>query len=214
MGRAPDSESDGTTREKNTLDVVQTKPDELYRETEIVREVVNCIDGSNVKKAIQSAQDLFSDFQVEEPSELEKKIVEAFEVFDHGGDKAVDVREIGTIVRSLGCCPTEAEIQEILAAVEDQETSGSVSLERFLPVMMLIIQENRLQPASPEKLLEAFLTLDPENKGYLSKDDISKAMMEEGEPFTQEELDEMLAIAVDGETGRIPYEYYINQLMV
>jgi hypothetical protein len=38
--------------------------------------------------------------------------------------------------------------------------------------------------------------------------------MEEGEPFTQEELDEMMAAAVDGETGNIPYEYYINHLMV
>ena len=38
-------------------------------------------------------------------------------------------------------------------------------------------------------------------------------MMEEGEPFTQEELDEMMAAAIDNETGHIPYEYYINQLM-
>jgi hypothetical protein len=39
-------------------------------------------------------------------------------------------------------------------------------------------------------------------------------MMEEGEPFTHEELDEMMAAAIDGETGNVPYEYYINQLMV
>ncbi|XP_047106545.1 dynein regulatory complex protein 8 [Schistocerca piceifrons] len=147
-------------------------------------------------------------------SDLEKRIIEAFEVFDHAGNKSIDVREVCTIVRSLGCCPTEAEIQEILVAVEDQETSGSVQLDKFLPVMKQIIQENRLQPASPEELLKAFLTLDPENKGYLTKDFLSKAMMEEGEPFTQEELDEMMAIAIDGETGNIPYEYYINQLMV
>ncbi|XP_049771624.1 dynein regulatory complex protein 8 [Schistocerca cancellata] len=150
----------------------------------------------------------------QDQSDLEKRIIEAFEVFDHAGNKSIDVREVCTIVRSLGCCPTEAEIQEILVAVEDQETSGSVQLDKFLPVMKQIIQENRLQPASPEELLKAFLTLDPENKGYLTKDYLSKAMMEEGEPFTQEELDEMMAIAIDGETGNIPYEYYINQLMV
>lgn len=38
-------------------------------------------------------------------------------------------------------------------------------------------------------------------------------MMEEGEPFTQEEVDEMMAVAVSPETGNIPYEYYINQIM-
>nr|CAD7461366.1 unnamed protein product [Timema tahoe] len=111
------------------------------------------------------------------------------------------------------CCPSEAEIQEILVAVEDQETSGSVQLDRFLPVVSQIIQENRLQPASPEKLLKAFLTLDHEKKGYLTKEFLSKAVVEDGEPFTQEEVDEMMAIAIDAETGHIPYEYYINQLM-
>ncbi|CAG2068257.1 unnamed protein product, partial [Timema podura] len=98
-------------------------------------------------------------------------------------------------------------------AVEDQETSGSVQLDRFLPVVSQIIQENRLQPASPEKLLKAFLTLDHEKKGYLTKEFLSKAVVEDGEPFTQEEVDEMMAIAIDAETGHIPYEYYINQLM-
>lgn len=43
---------------------------------------------------------------------------------------------------------------------------------------------------------------------------MTRAMMEEGEPFTQEEVDEMMAVAVDPESGNIPYEYYINQIMV
>lgn len=71
-----------------------------------------------------------------------------------------------------------------------------------------------MEAALPEKLLEAFKVLDPENKGYLAKEYISKLMTEEGEPFTQEELDEMMAAAVDAQTGHIPYEYYINSLMV
>lgn len=42
--------------------------------------------------------------QIEVPinNDLEKRIAEAFEVFDHGGNKTVDVREVGTILRSLG----------------------------------------------------------------------------------------------------------------
>ncbi|KDR14798.1 EF-hand calcium-binding domain-containing protein 2 [Zootermopsis nevadensis] len=112
-----------------------------------------------------------------------------------------------------GCCPSEAEIQEILVAIEDEETSGSIRLDRFLYTVSHIIQERRLLPASPEKLLKAFLTLDHDGKGYLTKEFLSKIMIEEGEPFTQEELDEMMAVVIDGETGNIPYEYYINHLM-
>lgn len=71
-----------------------------------------------------------------------------------------------------------------------------------------------MEPASPEKILAAFQILDPEQKTYITKEYMSKMMMEEGEPFTQEELDEMLAVAIDPITGNIPYEFYINQLMV
>lgn len=41
-------------------------------------------------------------FVVQPNNDLEKKIIEAFEVFDHSGKQVVDVREIGTILRSLG----------------------------------------------------------------------------------------------------------------
>lgn len=42
-----------------------------------------------------------------------------------------------------------------------------------------------MEAATPEKLLEAFKVLDPDNHGYLRKDYVSKIMMDEGEPFTQ-----------------------------
>lgn len=35
-------------------------------------------------------------------SEVEKRISDAFLIFDHHGNKSVDVREIGTILRYLG----------------------------------------------------------------------------------------------------------------
>ena len=33
-------------------------------------------------------------------------------------------REVGTIIRSLGCCPTEAELQDMLQEVEEEELTG------------------------------------------------------------------------------------------
>ena len=53
---------------------------------------------------------LFVWFQVLS-TEVQDKVVEAFEVFDHENNKTVDVREIGTIVRSLGHCPSESQLQ-------------------------------------------------------------------------------------------------------
>ncbi|KAL3278532.1 hypothetical protein HHI36_024236 [Cryptolaemus montrouzieri] len=76
-------------------------------------------------------------------NDLERKIAEAFLIFDHAGNKTVDAREIPTIVRSLGCCPTEAEIQEIIVANEDQESPGNVHLSDFLSYMVQVITERK-----------------------------------------------------------------------
>ena len=85
-------------------------------------------------------------------TELHTKVVEAFEVFDHENNKTVDVREVvlycvlycttlyctvqvGTIVRSLGHCPSESQLQEVIGEMEDPEQMGYIHLDRFLPVM-------------------------------------------------------------------------------
>lgn len=72
----------------------------------------------------------------------------------------------------------------------------------------------RFKPAEPEELLKAFQLLDPENRGYIMRDDLEKSLMEIGEPFTKEEVADMMAVACDAETGKINYEHYINLLIV
>ncbi|XP_055315984.1 dynein regulatory complex protein 8-like [Sitodiplosis mosellana] len=147
-------------------------------------------------------------------TDLEKRISDAFLIFDHQGNKTVDVREIGTILRYLGCVPSENEINEVISATELEDSNGTIHLSRFLPHVTQLLAEHKMEPASAEKLLKAFHILDPDGKGTLSKEYISKLMSEEGEPFTQDEVEEMMAAAVDVQSGEIHYEYYINSLMV
>ena len=43
---------------------------------------------------------------------------EAFSLFDKNGDGSVSTAELGTIMRSLGQNPTEAELRDIIANVD------------------------------------------------------------------------------------------------
>jgi len=43
----------------------------------------------------------------------------AFDLFDTSSNGTVDVREIGTILRSLGVCPSKAEIDNYAMQVDD-----------------------------------------------------------------------------------------------
>ncbi|XP_018304094.1 EF-hand calcium-binding domain-containing protein 2 isoform X1 [Mycetomoellerius zeteki] len=148
-----------------------------------------------------------------EPSLLERRLYEAFDVFDNARSGEVDVRDLGTIIRALGCVITEAELQEIQVEVEDVE-NNCVPVNRFVEYMSKAINERKFKPAEPEELLKAFQLLDPENRGYIMKNDLEKSIMEIGEPFTKEEVADMMAIACDAETGKINYEHYINLLIV
>uniref|UniRef100_A0A8B9DY20 EF-hand calcium binding domain 2 n=1 Tax=Anser cygnoides TaxID=8845 RepID=A0A8B9DY20_ANSCY len=148
-------------------------------------------------------------------AEIEKKIIEAFEVFDHECNKTVDVREIGSIVRSLGCFPTEAELHELLAKVEEEEEpTGYIHLEKFLPVMTKVLLDRSYRPIPEDVLLHAFEALDENKCGYLTKDELVKYMTEEGEPFTEEEMEEMLSSALDPETNTVLYRDYISMMIV
>ncbi|XP_017072726.1 dynein regulatory complex protein 8 [Drosophila eugracilis] len=145
-------------------------------------------------------------------NELEVLISEAFCIFDTHGDKYIDTRNVGNVLRFLGCVPTEKEVESVIKATESNDYPGEAYISKFIAHVSQLLMDRQMEPASTEKLLEAFETLDPENKKYLTKEYFGKLMSEEGEPFSQEELDSMWPVAIDPITGNIPFTFYINQL--
>ena len=76
-------------------------------------------------------------------NELEQRISDAFCIFDHHGDKRIDIREVGTVLRFLGCVPTEQEINEVIAATEMEESAGDVHLSKFMPHVAQLLAERK-----------------------------------------------------------------------
>ncbi|XP_071396258.1 dynein regulatory complex protein 8 isoform X2 [Centroberyx affinis] len=146
-------------------------------------------------------------------SEVHEKISAAFEAFDHESNNTVDVREIGTIIRSLGCFPTEAELHDIIAEVEEDRT-GYIHFERFLPTMTKVLLERKFRPIPEDLLLQAFEVLDQQKKGHLEPEELAKYMTQEGEPFTQQEMEEMLSAAVDPEKNLIYYKDFVSMMTI
>ncbi|BFZ12097.1 hypothetical protein BsWGS_15136 [Bradybaena similaris] len=145
---------------------------------------------------------------------IQKKITDAFDIFDHESNKTVDVREVGTIIRSLNCCPSEAELHDMLAEMEEEESAGYIRFEKFLPMMTKVLVERRYKASTEDELVKAFQVLDIDGKGYLTAEELTKYMTEEGEPFTQEELEEMLSAAVDPDKKTILYKDYSSVMSV
>ncbi|KAJ4920867.1 hypothetical protein JOQ06_027691 [Pogonophryne albipinna] len=146
-------------------------------------------------------------------SDVQKKIRAAFEAFDYESNNTVDVREIGTIIYSLGCFPSQADLHDLIAEVEEDQT-GYIHLDSFLPVMSKVLLEHKFPPIPEDLLLQAFEVLDKEKKGYLEPEELTKYMTQEGELFTQEEMDEMLTALADHEKNVVYYKDLINQLTI
>ncbi|XP_060220752.1 dynein regulatory complex protein 8 isoform X2 [Meriones unguiculatus] len=100
---------------------------------------------------------------------------------DGGREGAGSLREVGTIIRSLGCSPTEGELHDFIAEIEEEEPTGYIRFEKFLPVMTKTLLERKYRPISEDILLRAFEVLDTAKRGFLTKDELIKYMTEEGQ---------------------------------
>ncbi|KAF8407552.1 hypothetical protein HHK36_006686 [Tetracentron sinense] len=59
---------------------------------------------------------------------------EAFSLFDKDGDGCITTKELGTVMRSLGQNPTEAELQDMISEV-DADQNGTIDFPEFLNLM-------------------------------------------------------------------------------
>ena len=79
--------------------------------------------------------------------------------------------------------------------------------------MSLILTGTKMKPVPEERLLQAFQILDSENKGYLTEEEITNFMTKEGEPFSQEEMQEMIEASIDPETNNFYYKKFVTSLI-
>ena len=98
--------------------------------------------------------------------------------------------------------------------IEEEEPTGFIRFERFERMMSRVLLENQYPRDSEEKLLRAFRTLDPDNKGYVEADKVRTLLTTHGERFSPEEIEDFLNFAVDAETGLLHYEDYVMQVSV
>ena len=133
---------------------------------------------------------------------------EAFSLFDKDGDGTITSKELGTVMRSLGQNPTEAELQDMINEV-DADGNGTIDFPEFLTMMAKKMKNND----SEEEILEAFKVFDRDGNGFISAAELRHIMTNLGEKMSDSEVDDMIREAdLDGD-GQINYEEFVKMMM-
>lgn len=135
---------------------------------------------------------------------------EAFSLFDTDGDNFISTRDVGTVMRSVGCSPTEAEVGDIVSRV-DKSGSGQVSYNDFEKLLGEFLAKDQGDPE--EELLEAFKVFDKDGNGRISAVELRHVVTSLGEKLSEPEVTELLHEADIDSDGMLDYRAFTRVLL-
>ena len=133
----------------------------------------------------------------------------AYKAHSKDDETPLQNKDLGTVVRSLGFYPSEAEVSQMVEDW-DPEGMGWIDIADFLKLMAKQIKEPVM---TEEEIRSAFRVFDKESNGFISATELRHVLMGVGEPLLDEEMDELIRNAeVDGD-GQVNYEEFVSRML-
>lgn len=134
------------------------------------------------------------------------ELQEAFTLFDLDGSGAIDLVELGTVMRSLGSNPSQEELQSIVSRV-DEDGSGNIEFPEFVLMMANVMQSP--QQANTE-LREAFHVFDENNSGFISSASLRHIITGMADNLDEDEVEEIVRMVDADGDGRISFQRFLD----
>merc|ERR1712017_31462 len=141
--------------------------------------------------------------------EQKKEFRKNFNLFDKKRTGAIPIGDMGTVLRSLGQNPTEAELAALVEEV-DKDKSGTIEFDEFVDLMS---RTNKTQEQMEEEIKNAFLTFDADGSGFITREELIETLATMGDPVGEETINGMIAEAdLDGD-GKINYAEFTKIML-
>jgi Ca2+-binding EF-hand superfamily protein len=141
------------------------------------------------------------------------EIQQMFDLFDTDGSGTMELNEIRVVFWALGFQLEGYEaalmIADVLGITAQEAQERSLTKEEFL----MIIADKISESDTAEQMVSTFKLFDTENKGFLLIKDLKRVAEEVSVPFTDEELEMIMAdIDADG-GGEVTCDEWIRVMM-
>ncbi|EDW57271.1 uncharacterized protein [Drosophila virilis] len=133
------------------------------------------------------------------------EIRDAFRVFDQNNTGKITGKQMGVAMRSLGYCPTEAELYDLIDEI-DLDGDGEID---FLEFQQMIAK--RMDGLSKEEnLMAIFKLFDRDEDGIIAPIEMRNVMFNLGERCTDEEFNDMMKEIDADNDGKITFQDFVN----
>lgn len=139
------------------------------------------------------------------PEDEMKMLLDKFKLFDRDGDNEIRPNEVAMILRNVKNNPSMILIQDILNECEDDDTCN---LSRFVDFMKRFY---RTPDPTLKKVRFGFREYDPEGSGVISVKELKNILINWGERFTTDEMNDFISEADPQGTGEVHYEEFVTR---
>ena len=140
--------------------------------------------------------------------EIKEEYTEVFKLFDKEEKGKIESVHIASIVRALGLNPSEAEVAELIKKA-DPSGSGTIGVDAVFTVM----EGHGIENDSEDAILAAFKIFDNQGKGKIAATELTAICKNMGEPFTDEEAEQMMAAMDIDDAGEVNYAEWLRTMM-
>merc|ERR1711939_307153 len=134
------------------------------------------------------------------------EIRDAFALYDMRGTGAIPRESLGDLLRALGQNPTQAEVADLAS-----QQPSDIDLHTFTQILNR--PDGYKAAGHEEEFVRAFAVFDKDATGHIGVGELRYILTNLGEKLSDEEVDELLAMARVNPQGTIDYRLFVKELL-
>ena len=129
-------------------------------------------------------------------------------MFDVDNDKSISVKELSTIMRSLGQNPTEEEVAKMMEDADD-DNSGEIDFFEFCNLMAKRIKETD----TDEELIEVFRLFDKNGDNSIDWRDLREVFVELGHEIDEDDCRLLVKLHDTDGDNKLNFQEFVYTIM-